>query len=300
MNTSYLNDAFFSRLETMSLNLKSNLAGYFGGKHLVKTYGQTVEFADFREYQLGDDIRRIDWNLYSRFEKYFLRLFTDERQMQVQIFLDCSASMRQNDEKKGAYAVATSAALGFLAVQNMDKLTFHFMHKKASENPFGTIVGKTAFFRAISSMGAYEFDDEDADIEACVTSCPETGENNGLTVLISDFFTDSDWKKAVDYLCYKKRQVLLIQILTPEELDPSYEGRVHLFDAEAVASEDPRNMKLRITRSLLGAYQDALADFREDMRQFCSKRDVGYISVSSGDPIERVLFGEFLKGGIME
>ena len=73
MAVSYLNDKFFSRLETLSLELKSSLAGYFGGKHLVKTYGQTVEFADYREYQLGDDIRRIDWNLFSRFEKYFLK-----------------------------------------------------------------------------------------------------------------------------------------------------------------------------------------------------------------------------------
>ena len=93
MKVSYLNDEFFSRLETSVLHLRANLAGFFGGKHLVKTYGQTVEFADYREYMLGDDIRRIDWNLYSRFEKYFLKLFTDERQMHTQIFLDCSASM---------------------------------------------------------------------------------------------------------------------------------------------------------------------------------------------------------------
>ena len=111
MKGSYLSDAFFSRLETMSLNLKTSLSGYFGGKHLVNTYGQTVEFADFREYQLGDDIRRIDWNLYSRFEKYFLKLFTDERQMQVQIFLDCSASMGKDNVKKANFAVATAASM---------------------------------------------------------------------------------------------------------------------------------------------------------------------------------------------
>ena len=85
MKSTYLNDRFFSRLETLSLNLKSNLTGYFGGKHLVNTYGQTVEFADFREYQLGDDIRRIDWNLYSRFEKYFLKLFTDVSEINKKI-----------------------------------------------------------------------------------------------------------------------------------------------------------------------------------------------------------------------
>ena len=139
MKDSYLNDAFFGRLEALAFNLRSNLAGYFGGKHLVNTYGQTVEFADFREYQLGDDIRRIDWNLYSRFEKYFLKLFTDERQMQVQIFLDCSASMGKDNSKKSAYAVATAAALGYLAVHNMDKVSFQLMKGAHAENPFGTI-----------------------------------------------------------------------------------------------------------------------------------------------------------------
>ena len=133
MKVTSLNDRFFSRLEALAFNLRSNLTGYFGGKHLVNTYGQTVEFSDFREYQLGDDIRRIDWNLYSRFEKYFLKLFTDERQMQVQIFLDCSGSMGKDNPEKGSYAVAAAAALGFLAVHNMDKVTFNLMKGNHSE-----------------------------------------------------------------------------------------------------------------------------------------------------------------------
>lgn len=298
MNGSYLNDQFFSRLETLAFNLQSNLAGYFGGKHLVTTYGQTVEFADYREYQLGDDIRRIDWNLYSRFEKYFIKLFTDERQMQVQIFLDCSASMGKDNPAKSSYAVAAAAALGYLAVHNMDKVTFNIMKGEKSENPFGTIVGKNAFFRAISSLENVQFD-EDTDIEACVESCHDTGTNNGLTVIISDFFTDSDWKKAVDYLLYKRRQVLLIQPLTPEEVDPLYDGRVHLFDSEAVDSSDLKNMKLKITRSMQKAYEEALNDFRADIKTFCNKRNVGYISVRTDMPIERVLFGELFKAGIM-
>ncbi len=298
MKITQLNDAFFSRLETLSLNLKSNLAGYFGGKHLVKTYGQTVEFADFREYQLGDDIRRIDWNLFSRFEKYFLRLFTDERQMQVQIFLDLSGSMGKADEKKGGYAVAAAAALGFLAVQDMDKLTFQLMRGSVSENPFGTIVGKNAFFRAMSSIQEMEFD-EDTDIESCVVNCRETGDGNGLTVIISDFFTESNWKKAVDYLCYKKRQVLLLQVLSPEELDPSYDGRVHLIDAEAADLNDPKNMRMRINTAMLNAYQEALQDYLAELKDYTAKRGVGFITVSTATPIERVLFGELMKAGIM-
>lgn len=297
MKGSYLNDGFFSRLETLSLNLKTSLSGYFGGKHLVSTYGQTVEFADFREYQLGDDIRRIDWNLYSRFEKYFLKLFTDERQMQIQVFLDCSASMGNSASAKGAYALATAAALGFLAVHNMDKLSFNLMKGNKSENPFGNIIGKQAFFRAIGQMQDVTFDDE-VDIDSCVTSCTDAGTANGLSVIVSDFFTDN-WKKAVDYLCYKRRQVMLVQVLSPEEIDPAYDGRVNLIDSESVDVSDSKNMRIRITRSMQAAYAQAFADFRAGIADYCKKRSVDFISVQTNKPIERALFGELLKAGIM-
>ncbi len=298
MKNSYLNDGFFSRLETLALNLKADLRGFFGGKHLVRTYGQTVEFADYREYMLGDDIRRIDWNLYSRFEKFFLKLFTDERQMHVQIFLDCSASMGKEEPKKANYAVAVAAALGFLSVHNMDKLSFNVIKGDKAENPYGTIVGKTSFFRAISELENVTFEG-DSNIEKAVTSCPNTGSSDGLTVIISDFFTKSDWKKAVDYLTYKKRQVLLVQIMTPDEIEPVYDGRLNLIDSEAEDLVDPRNMKLKITRSMQLAYQEALADFKADLKSFCVSRGAEFISIDCDQSIEKMLFGELLKVGIM-
>ena len=168
MKGSYLNDKFFSRLETLALELRADLGGFFGGKYLVKTYGQTVEFADYREYMLGDDIRRIDWNLYSRFEKFFLKLFTDERQMHAQIFLDCSASMGKDMPEKANYALGVAAALGYLSVHNMDKVSFKLIKENKVEDPFGTIVGKRAFFNAISTLENIEFDGE-SDIGTAVS-----------------------------------------------------------------------------------------------------------------------------------
>ena len=297
MKYTYLDDKFFSRLETLSFNLKSNLAGYFGGKHLVNTYGQTVEFADYRDYQLGDDIRRIDWNLYSRFEKYFIKLFTDERQMQVQLFIDCSASMGKNKPEKSSYATVAAAALGYLAVHNMDKVSFHLMKGDRAENPFGTIVGKSSFFRAIKSLEEVAFD-EDTDIEACITKT-DVSAGNGLSVIISDFFTDSDWKKAVDYLLFKKRQVLLMQVLMPEELDPSYDGRVNLIDSESEDVLDGKNMRIKINKGLQAAYQEALKTFVGDIEDFCKKRDVGYVMLNTDTPIEKVLFSELFKTGML-
>ena len=299
MKGSYLNDAFFSRLETLALNLRADPAGFFGGKHLVKTHGQTVEFADYREYMLGDDIRRIDWNLYSRFERFYIKLFTDERQMHIRIFLDCSASMGKETPRKGAYAVATAAALGFLAIHNTDKVSFKLMKGNACDDPFGVMFGKQTFFRVVNELEQIRFDD-DTDLGSAISGCSEIGTGDGLAVIISDFFTDSDWKKAVDYLLYKKQQVLLVQVLSPEEIEPTYTGRVHLMDAESVDLADPRNMRIRITRGLQQAYDDALNYLKSDIETFCNMRGVDYICVRSDTPIEKMLFGELLKVGIME
>ncbi len=294
-----LNDEFFNRLESLSLMLNVSQNGYFGGKNVVRAYGQTVEFADFREYQFGDDIRRIDWNLYGRFEKHFLRLFTDERQMQTQIFLDCSGSMGKDQEQKARYAIVAAAAFGFLTVHNMDRLSLNFMRGDKAQNPFGTIVGKNAFYRAMGSLTECDFDG-DVDIERCVTRCPDTGSGSGLTVIISDFLTESSWKKAVDYLTFKHRDVLLLQVMMPEELDPSYDGRMHLIDTETTVFDDPRNMKVRIGRKLLAAYAEALRNFLTDIDDFCKRRGATYISVSCDTPIERVLFGKLLQTGVVK
>ena len=300
MKGSYLNDSFFSRLEALALELRADLSGFFGGKHLVKTYGQTVEFADYREYMLGDDIRRIDWNLYSRFEKFFLKLFTDERQMHTQIFVDCSASMGKDMPEKANYTLGVAAALGYLSVHNMDKVSFKLIKGEKAEDSFGTIVGKKAFFNAISTIEEMEeLFDGDTDLNKAITGCPNLGNNDGLTVIISDFFTDSDWKKAVDYLCYKKKQVLLIQVLTLDETDPSYSGRVNLIDTEAAGLDDLKNLKIRINRAHQLAYNEAIRMHRDDIRSFCASRGVGFLTVRCDQPIEKVLFKELLKVGIM-
>ena len=299
MKGSYLNDEFFSRLETLSLEMRADLAGFFGGKHLVRTYGQTVEFADYREYALGDDIRRIDWNLYSRFEKFFLKLFTDERQMHTQIFIDCSASMGKDNPQKAAFTVGIAAALGYLSVHNMDKVSYKLIKGNHAEDPFGTIVGKRAFFSAMAGLENLTFDGE-SDIDAAVVGCENTGNNDGLTLIISDFFTDSDWRRAVDYLSYKKRQVLLIQVMTPEERDPTYSGRVNLIDSEAEDLTDDKNMKMNIDISAQMAYEEALKDLESDLYNFCVSRGATFITIPTDQPIEKVLFKELLKVGIVE
>ena len=273
--------------------MKTQMNGYFGGNHKTSAYGSTVEFADYREYTPGDDLRRIDWNLFSRFDKYFIRLFTDERQMHNQILIDGSASM-DDKEGKAEYALKTAAALGFLSVQGMDRTSMKLIQGDSLVSIGRKITGKESFYSTVNELEKLEFEG-DADLGPAILNHRELGHDDGLTVIISDFFTESDWKKAVDYLLYKKREVLLVQVLTPAEVNPDYFGRVQLLDAEAVDIDDNRNLRMRITKNEYKAYLQALSDYLEDMKQFCRSRNVGYVTVNTANPIEKELLNQLYE-----
>jgi uncharacterized protein (DUF58 family) len=296
---------FFNRLEAIRVYMEPSMEGYFGGRHRVKRYGSTVEFADFREYTLGDDIRHIDWNLYSRFEKHYIKLFVDERQMSVQVFLDCSASMRYGksaDKGTGAdksvYAMRAAAGIGFLSVRSTDKTSFRLIYGGFADDLCGTIMGKETFLKAMSDFEKIDFRGE-ADIAKAVTTCRNLGSNDGLTVIISDFMTENNWKDAVDYLLYRNRQVLVIQVLSPEERDPAYKGRIWLMDSEADGITDDRNVRIKVSGNRYRAYKQALNDYVADMEDFCVKRGVYFISADTGEPIEKLFIEKLLKTGVI-
>lgn len=287
MKVSFLNDEFFNRLETLSLHLKSDLTGYYGGKHQIKKYGQTIEFADYRKYELGDDIRRIDWNLFARLGKYFLKLYTDERQMHVRIYLDCSASMGLYP-KKAEYALGFAAALGFLAVRNNDKVSFHLLKEGTRVDPFGLIVGKNSFFAAIGELENISFGGE-ADFAGTIPNA-DAGTSDGLSVMISDFLNENRWQNAVDYLLFRKRQTLVCQILDREDISPSFSGRLELVDCEGYGPGDERNVSLSVSRPLLEDYRAELEAYIAELGRICASKGAAFFSVGTDTPIERAIF----------
>lgn len=298
MSSSIITDSFISRLEAIDLNMKTNMRGYFGGSHKTNTYGSTVEFADFREYNLGDDIRRIDWNLYSRFEKYFIRLFTDERQMHIQIILDCSKSMIFKESQKREFAIKCVAAMGYLAVQNLDKVSIKLMRNDILEDLCGVISGKSALLKALAMLENIDFYGT-AQFEKAITTDLNPGYSDGLTVLVSDFLTESNWKAAIDFLLYKHREVMLFQMLDEEEIDPSYKGRNILIDTESDDRYDMRNIQLAISRGEVDAYRRAFKDYLADIRNFCNKRGITYIFNKSSDLFEKVVMEKLYESEVI-
>ena len=294
MKRRIIDDKFISRLESITLSMKLPMNGFFGGNHKTKLYGSSVEFADFREYNFGDDIRRIDWNLFSRFEKYFIKQYVDERQMHNQIFLDCSASMFSGNPDKAYYALKVVAALGFLSVSCMDKTTYRLMYGENSLDLCGLVVGKEAYYNAMSALENTDFKGT-VDINKAIINTQNIGKSDGMTIIVSDFLTENDWKTAIDYLVYNKRQVMLIQVLSPEEIDPVYNGRVVFMDSEMEHPLDNRNMKMRINRASLEVYRQALNDYIDEIRTFCSKRGVDFITTNCNEKIEKFILKDYKK-----
>lgn len=299
MKRRILDGDFLDRLDAATLLLKTPMTGFFGGSRRARSYGNTVEFADFREYFPGDDIRRIDWNVYARFEKYFIKLFTDERQMHNQIYIDCSASMACGRPEKAAAALRVAAAFGYLSVASMDRVSYKLMKETTLEDIGFKITNKDSFYRAAQALEDVEFEG-DLDLEKAIVGAEAPGHDDGLTIIISDFMTESNWKKAIDFLLYHRREVMLIQVMSPDELYPDFDGRVHMMDSEALDIADGRNMRVVVTKKMVEAYQKALDEYEKEIIDFCAARNVTFFTVLSDDPVEKVIFGKGYEAEVIK
>lgn len=294
-----IDDSFISLLESRDLRIENPMNGLFGGNRRARAYGNSAEFADFREYTPGDDLRRIDWNLYARFEKLFLKLFVDERQLHHKIYIDASASMDWGEPNKAHTALKLAAAIGFLSVQAMDRVSFYAIHKDYCEDLCRTVVGREGFYNAANTLNGLTFYGE-GDIGTALAAQEDPGYGNGISVLISDFLTDSDWKSGVDKLLYHNRQVWLIQVLSRDEIAPALSGKLQMLDAEGVNEEDSRHYKVEVTRSAVKAYREAFLYHQRSIREFCAARNVQFLTVCSDESIERMLLQKATEEGMIQ
>ena len=294
-----IDGGFIAMLEARDLRMQNPMNGMFGGNRCSRAYGSSAEFADFREYAPGDDLRRIDWNLYARFEKLYLKLFVDERQLHHKIYIDASASMDWGEPNKAHIALKIAAAVGFLSVQSMDRVSFYAIHEDTCEDLCQTVVGREAFYNAVNMLNEVDFYG-DGDMGAAFDSLEDPGHGDGISIIISDFLTDADWKSAVDKLLYHNREVYLIQVLSRDEITPDISGKVLMLDAESIDEDDSRNYRSEITRTSVKAYEEAFLYHQREIKNFCAARNVGFITVCSDESIERMLFMKATEVGLIQ
>ncbi len=297
MKKHVINEAFLSGLDVLETVLRNNVAGMFGGNkqsRSMTSFGSSSEYADYRGYHPGDDTNKIDWNLYARFDELYLKLFMDERQMHTRIYIDASRSMDYGQGKKAELAVALAAALAYMSVNEMDRVSVYIIKGKTVTEVLPPTVGKDAFFHRIGVLNDIEFDGDSYISEALLPS--GVGQADGLSIILSDFLTDHDFERAIDHLVSKRRDVLCIQILSREELNPQLSGKMHLFDAEDASLSYKKN----IDRDVIKAYRAAIAYVTGRVRDFCNARGAHYLLASAEDDLGELLFGKLSDMGVVK
>lgn len=289
-----INEAFLQRVEMLQTILKNNVAGMFGGNHRSRTFGSSCEFVDYRNYIPGDDITKIDWNAYARFETLYLKLYLDERQLHTKIYIDVSQSMAYGEAKKAEMALQIAATLAYLSVTELDKVSIFTIRGSEVTEVVSAISGRERYFAEITKLNEIEFGGDCFISEGILPT--RVGYGDGLSVIISDFLTDSNYENAIDYLADKKRDLLCVQVLTAEELKPRIRGKNIFYDSENGAKSYRKN----ISRDIIRAYHEAVQYVQDRLRNYCNARGAEYLLVRDNKPIDEIFFERFTESGVLK
>ena len=281
---------FFKKLENISIKATMSMTEGTAGGRKSKVKGSSVEFSDFREYSPGDDFRRIDWNAYGRFDKLFIKLFMEEREALINIFVDCSRSMDFGEKNKGAMALRISGILTYFALNNLDRVCINKVQGNSLQEAH-SYMGKSTFKSALAFMERTEFEGSTNLSEAIKK---KDLKNRGISIVISDFFTTGSIEEMIKYLAYKKQQIIFIQVLCTEELSPGFGGEVRLID-----SETGEEVNISITPKLLKAYNTKLSDMSVVIKEGVKKYGGTFMQVSSSNSLEKIIFEQFAREGII-
>lgn len=282
-----LSDAFLQRLDALRIALRAPAQGGAGGLRRSKALGTSVEFSDFREYAPGDDLRRLDWNAYARFDRLFLKLFMEEQETQVNILLDDSASM---DGPKWDLAQGLAQMLCYLALRGGDRVTLYAL-SAGLRSP--SLSGRAGMLRASEFLEGLAPAGETRLCQAVPRLALRPG--RGVTALITDLMSPDGYETALASLQYRKQETTLLHVLSPEEMAPALEGMVQLIDSETGESRE-----LHISGDLLSAYHRALEELLTGAESCCHKREMTYLRLTSDMALETEALRALSRAGLIQ
>ena len=295
MKYKIINEEFLQQVESLQTLIRNNMAGMFGGTHQSKSFGSSCEFADYRDYVPGDDITKIDGNAYARFDKLYQKLYLDERQMHTRIYIDTSRSMEYGRSDKAEQALRIAATMAYLSLSEMDKVSIYTIKENGLECIIKGMVGKDAFVNEIGKLNEIEFSGDIYLSEAIVPS--SVGYGDGMSIIISDFLMELDnYKNAINHLADKRRDVLCVQVLSSDELNPKLRGKVHLYDSEDSTKVYRKNIK----KDIIKAYRQALDEVVSNVANLCASRGASHLLVSSEDKMGDIFFGKMMEREVLK
>jgi uncharacterized protein (DUF58 family) len=284
---SLLDPELLAQLERLELVSRKIFRGRMKGERRSKRKGQSVEFADFRNYVPGDDLRFIDWNTYARLDRLFLKMFLEEEDLHFYALVDASRSMGFGTPSKLQYAKQLAASLGFIGLARADRVRIETLGQPASQ-PGPVLRGRHSLWRMVEHLESIE-PDQPGSLAAGVKNFCTRNSGKGILVLISDLMDKQGYEAALRFLVSQQMDVYVIQVLSAEELDPDVKGDLKLVDCE-----DQDVAEITASAPLLRRYKQTLAAFVDGARTFCTRRGMGYLLANNQLPVAQ-LVGSYLR-----
>ena len=292
LDPTVFDEAFLRQLERLLLLMRAPVRGGLkGGRRSVKR-GQSVEFADYRDYALGDDLRQLDWNVYARLERLFVKLFIEEEDVTVTLLLDASASMASGRPEKLLFAKRAAAALGYIALASEDRVSLSVLSGRMARRRTG-LRGSGRVFRLLADLSSVEAASGPTDLLAGARHAAAQLTGRGVVILLSDLL-DPAAERVIRDLAATGSELVILHVLSPDELDPAYEGDLRLVDAETGDSVD-------VTADLatLDAYRTRLAAWKAGLADLAARRRASYVDLSSDLNLAELMFAELRRRRVL-
>ncbi len=288
--------SLMARLERLELASRKIFRGRMKGERRSKRKGQSVEFADFRTYVPGDDLRLIDWNLYARLDHLFLKLFQEEEDLHVHVLIDVTESMKFGTPSKLRVAKQLAAAIGYVGLCRSDRVRVSALGPLAQFAP--VLRGKASLARMLGYLQTLT---EDPIADAVNLSLFDSVKDflirdgsTGVVVLISDLLDKRGYDAALRALVGRRMDVFLVHLLSPEEIDPPIRGDFKLVDAE-----DGDITEITLSPYVLERYRETVEQFMQEARAFCSRRGITYLATRSDLPLDELVTDYLQKRGVL-
>jgi uncharacterized protein (DUF58 family) len=293
-----LPEAIRRRLDPLMLIAKKVRSGAMKGDRRSIKRGTSIEFADYRNYVPGDDLRRLDWNIYARLERPYIKLLEDEEDLAVHMILDASASMNfpeegEIDQKKLAFAKRIFAGLGYVSLTSHDRLMLTAMNDNGM-SIFGPVRGRgqgVAMFRYVQNLSA----DGITDLNIMLKDYALRAGRPGLTIVISDMFSPTGYIEGLNALLGRGHEVVFIHVLSPEEVTPPLAGDLRLIDVETGQARE-----VTIDATMRDVYYKRLTAWRDEIRNECQRKGAHYFTIQTDEPWERIILSDMRKVGLIK
>ena len=288
-----LDPEFLAKLEQLELVSRKIFAGKMKGERRSKRKGTSVEFADHRNYSVGDDLRHIDWNVYGRLNKLFLKLFLEEEDLHFYTLLDTSLSMDYGDPTKLRYGKQVAAALSFIGLVNHDRVVLDAFGSKL-EPGLSRVRGRGQMWRVVQYLDGLRASGS-SDLTAAVRSFAIRHAGKGIVVVISDFMDKRGYEDALRYLLARDMDIYVVHVLSREEVEPELAGDLRLVDCE-----DDDEAEVTVSAPLLRRYKENLDAYVGGFREWCTRRGVSYILATNQQPFDKLILNYLRERGLVK